>query len=340
VCTELDVGVGRVDAVFIDICGRLTLVECKLWQNPEARRKVVAQILDYAAALLSWSYGDLQRQVARRLGRPGNVLFEVDRLTNPGLDEASFVDGVSRGLREGDFTLLVLGDGIRRETHVLNEYLQTHARLRFRFGLVEVAPYLQVDGTILLHPRVRARTEALSRPAFWIDEQPNVAGATEASQDTIPTDSEQPTARLSASGSQDRARELDLAFWTPFLKTLRLDDPEQPVPHAGPSQLENRRFPLPMGAWLTAFRTAERGRNRVGVMFRTRANADNLWDILESQREEIFASLQFEVEWAGNYITRALFFDDIHDERTWPQQREFLRDTVNTFVSVFRPRLK
>ena len=33
--------------------------KCKLWKNPEARREVVGQILDYATEISRWSYEDL-----------------------------------------------------------------------------------------------------------------------------------------------------------------------------------------------------------------------------------------------------------------------------------------
>jgi hypothetical protein len=46
-CKELRTDAGRIDAVFINERGRLTIVECKLWKNPQARREVVAQTLDY-----------------------------------------------------------------------------------------------------------------------------------------------------------------------------------------------------------------------------------------------------------------------------------------------------
>ena len=42
---------GTVDNLFITPEGHLVVVEVKLWRNPEARRKVVAQTLEYATAL-------------------------------------------------------------------------------------------------------------------------------------------------------------------------------------------------------------------------------------------------------------------------------------------------
>jgi RecB family endonuclease NucS len=38
VCKELRTDAGPIDAVFINERGRLTIVECKLWKNPQARR--------------------------------------------------------------------------------------------------------------------------------------------------------------------------------------------------------------------------------------------------------------------------------------------------------------
>ena len=67
-CKELRTEAGQIDAVFVNERGRLTIVECKLWKNPQARREVVAQTLHYVSALSGWFYADLQRQVATELG--------------------------------------------------------------------------------------------------------------------------------------------------------------------------------------------------------------------------------------------------------------------------------
>ena len=48
ICTELNTPAGPLDGLFVTPSGRLIILEAKLWKNPEARRKVVAQILAYA----------------------------------------------------------------------------------------------------------------------------------------------------------------------------------------------------------------------------------------------------------------------------------------------------
>lgn len=70
---EMQTNVGPIDVVFISPTGYLTLVETKLWRNPESRRHAVAQIMDYAAAIAKWSYEDLQAAV-KRAGGSKNLL--------------------------------------------------------------------------------------------------------------------------------------------------------------------------------------------------------------------------------------------------------------------------
>ena len=54
--------ISNIDNLFVSPSGRLTIVETKLWSNPEATRQVVAQILDYAVRVSSWDYSELEKQ--------------------------------------------------------------------------------------------------------------------------------------------------------------------------------------------------------------------------------------------------------------------------------------
>jgi len=129
VCRELPLpNDGRT--TFLDIlgvtpAGRLVLVECKLWRNPQARREVVGQILEYAALLRKWTYSDLEAQLKRLLGWEGeNPLYRHVRSRRPETAETAFVDGVSRSLATGDFTLVIAGDGIRTDVQSMTRLLE------------------------------------------------------------------------------------------------------------------------------------------------------------------------------------------------------------------------
>ena len=67
VCRELSTPAGYVDALYINALGRLTLAEFKLWRNPQARREVIGQILDYTKELASWKYEDLSARCREHL---------------------------------------------------------------------------------------------------------------------------------------------------------------------------------------------------------------------------------------------------------------------------------
>ena len=94
-CMEMSTAAGPIDVVYITPQGRLVIVETKLWRNPEARRKVVAQILDYAKELKGWTYSDLQRETSRRTGIKGNSPYQIVLQRFCNIDEAAFVDGVT-----------------------------------------------------------------------------------------------------------------------------------------------------------------------------------------------------------------------------------------------------
>ena len=66
-CIGWEVGLasGAEDILYIDQNGLLTVVETKLRKNPEARREVVGQILEYAAQMSSWSASDVERQAEK-----------------------------------------------------------------------------------------------------------------------------------------------------------------------------------------------------------------------------------------------------------------------------------
>ena len=168
-CRELPTAAGPIDVAYVSESGRLTLVECKLWRNPEARREVVAQILDYAKEINRWSYEELDAAV-RRARRPegdGRGTYDLVQAQSETLDEAAFVDDVTRNLADGRFLLLVVGDGIREGVERIAEHLRRFAGIQFTFGLVELAmfelPADDTPGGLVVEPRVLARTVEIER---------------------------------------------------------------------------------------------------------------------------------------------------------------------------------
>src|SRR5258708_8000931 len=81
--------VGSIDVLLISSSGRIGVVETKLAYNPDARRKVVAQILEYAINLSSIS-----------------ELPAIPAELTPYIDEQDARDG----MQKGDYLLIIAGD--------------------------------------------------------------------------------------------------------------------------------------------------------------------------------------------------------------------------------------
>lgn len=172
VCRELMTGVGPLDNLYINEQGMLTLVECKLWRNPEARRKVIVQILDYAQEFSRMTYDDLNDRINKKTGKSGNTLFQIVSANTEGLSEHDFIDSVVSNLKKGRFLLLVVGDGIKEEAENISKYLQDHAHLNFTFALVELCLYRIGDVNqpdILIQPRVLTKTLEIERAVVRIE---------------------------------------------------------------------------------------------------------------------------------------------------------------------------
>ena len=186
-CRELPTDAGPMDLAYVTESGRLTLVECKLWKNPEARREVVPRSSTMQRKSMDGPMSNWTEQYVGRRARTGNsrCLFDLVRDKNEDIDEAAFVDGVTRNLANGRFLLLVVGDGIREGVKRLAEYLQRLAGVQFTFGLVELAmfelPAASTPGGLIVEPRVLARTVEIERaivrradPGVAVEEPPTL----------------------------------------------------------------------------------------------------------------------------------------------------------------------
>lgn len=169
-CRELSTGVGPLDILFVNERGMLTLVECKLLKNPEGRREVVGQILDYAQEISRWDFDDLNSAVAKQ---GAGIIEQVkNHLPEDEFDEAKFIDWVTMNLKRGRFLLLIVGDGIRESVEDISEYLQEHASLNFSFALIEQAMHRLPDrmgGGLLVQPRTICRTVEIERAIVRIE---------------------------------------------------------------------------------------------------------------------------------------------------------------------------
>lgn len=335
VCKEFHTPVGPLDILYVTSKGRLVIVEAKLWCNPEARRKVIGQILDYAKEISRWNYQDLQREVSKATGRKGNVLFELVKEKHPEADEAEFVDEVTRTLTKGRFLLLILGDGIREGVAAIAEFLEETGQLEFTFGMLELVLYKTPSGNTLLQPRVLAKTVVFKRLVIAIDQ----AGASllEDGDDSFPVQTN--------NVNTTELQKFYLEFWPEWLSELELDDPSQPFPKNKNPARGNIAFDMPASnSWITVYFYQNENEAGVFLTFYKGEFANQAYSYLLDNCDDIESELGIDIGWQSDgekhKVIHKMKFNDLRSKENRQAIKDYFSDTVNRFVNVFRPRIQ
>lgn len=173
---DISTSVGYIDNLYISPNGYLTLVETKLWRNPEAKREVVGQILDYAKELTTWTFSKINNAVKQSNELYHNKSKGIIELINEydlieEREEQIIIDNIERNLKRGRLLLLIVGDGIRESVEEMVDYLQTNAQLQFTLGLVELQVYKNPtnESDLIVIPNLITRTREITRAIIKIE---------------------------------------------------------------------------------------------------------------------------------------------------------------------------
>lgn len=170
ICKELMTPSGAIDLVFVNENGFITIGECKLWRNPEARRKVIGQVLDYAKELCKWDFTHFQSQCLKARNDENSSLIDIMLNYFPEIDEVSFIDNINHNLKKGRFLIAIIGDGIRENMEELSEFLQRNDHLNFTLSLIEMPIYQTADQELVITPRILAKTREIERIVYRMAE--------------------------------------------------------------------------------------------------------------------------------------------------------------------------
>jgi len=163
---EVRCGSGLIDNLYISPSGCITIVETKLWKNPESHREVVAQILDYATKLSKWNYNDLADAVQNASRSQDATVISLEKrvetkLKEQAVDLSQFQECVLENLARGNFLLLIVGDRISPNVAMMTKAIHGAPGLEFQFGLVEMRLYpieAGKDWPLVVVPDVVGRT--------------------------------------------------------------------------------------------------------------------------------------------------------------------------------------
>jgi hypothetical protein len=167
---------GYIDNLLVTDDGHLVIVETKLWKNPEALRKVIAQTLQYGMAVTQMTLEGLEGRIrhgdpkGQRLGQDETVLQRTTKKLQEKADD--FEDSFDRLRRNGDILLLIVADEIRASVERIVEWMNKFGSAPYKLGLVELGLY-ELDGRRMIVPKTLLRTREASRHVVTI----NIQGA-------------------------------------------------------------------------------------------------------------------------------------------------------------------
>lgn len=164
-CREMPIGGWSLDHLLVDQRAVLSLVEAKLVQNPEARREVIGQIMEYAAnAAESWGNGRARTAAAEFWSKRGRDVDEVIRERFGGeIDVEAFWDEVEENLQQGKIRLIIAADELRPEVRRIIEYLDGEMK-RARICGLELRCYGDESGSLVLVPNLVGSTQPIKEP--------------------------------------------------------------------------------------------------------------------------------------------------------------------------------
>lgn len=203
VAREVAVGGNSIDILYISSKGYLVVVETKLWRNPESKRKVISQVIDYAKDLKDWDYSRLDSLY--KASHQGQSLFSamVGEKYLQEDDQAYFADIVENNIRKARFLLMIVGDGIREDVEKMTEFINSSVQMQYQFALCELEIYQLEDGSRLIVPQLTTKTRILTRVLY--ETSPARSPQAETAEETAPF--------LSAGSKAVRRRYRDIDDW-------------------------------------------------------------------------------------------------------------------------------
>ena len=137
-------------------------MECKLAANPESKRKVIGQILEYASSLWGMSYRELDGRIRQSKGKSLTEL--IDDAVAGEWDQSDFEQGVTRSLANGSFLLIIVVDAINDGLRRIIRYVNNCGESAFSLHALELHRF-NASGTEILVPQLHGLSVKPAAPA-------------------------------------------------------------------------------------------------------------------------------------------------------------------------------
>jgi len=165
-------GSGNTDILAFSADGDIAIIECKLATNPESKRKVIGQILEYAAQLWEMSYDEINTRIQRVKSKSLSDL--VAEAVAGGWDEENFRNGVRQSLESGSFLLIIVVDEMSEDLKRIIRYINECSKSAFSLHALEMRRFQANADEILVPHLYGASSKPLipgTQRKHWTEEE-------------------------------------------------------------------------------------------------------------------------------------------------------------------------
>lgn len=134
---EVSVPSGAIDLLFIDKDGLLTILETKLVKNPEIRRTVIGQIIEYASYISQWTADDVYRIVNEYL--KSNLDEAMQEMREGEFSDEDFRSNIEQNLKNGKMRLIIAVDELSEPLRATVTFLNSYSK--FDILLLQVSSF-------------------------------------------------------------------------------------------------------------------------------------------------------------------------------------------------------
>jgi len=144
-------GSGSSDLLAFSSQGDIAIIECKLAANPEIKRKVIGQILEYASYLWQKKYDWVDDTIQSLKGK--NLTDLIAESVAGEWDEELFRKKVEQSLETGSFILIIVVDEINEELRHIINYVNECSKSAFSLHALEMNRFKAEEIEVLV-PRL------------------------------------------------------------------------------------------------------------------------------------------------------------------------------------------